>query len=362
MTKRAYNFNAGPAALPLEVLERAQAEIVDFRGTGMSIMEMSHRGKVYEEVHNEAQSRLLSLMGNPKGYKVLFLQGGASTQFSMIPMNFLTEGKTGSYVITGSWGAKSIKEAKLFGETHVAASTENDKFMSVPDLKSIEVPENAAYLHLTSNETIEGNQFQQYPSTGNVPLIVDMSSDILSRNIDITPFGMIYAGAQKNLGPSGVTVIIAREELIAESPKNIPTMLRYDTHYSNNSLYNTPPSYSVYLVNEMLKWIEEQGGTAELEKVNRKKAALIYDTIDRSEGFFQGPVHPDSRSIMNVTFKIGSEELEKQFIKEAEQEGFVGLKGHRSVGGFRASIYNAVPYENCKVLAEFMTHFKQKHA
>lgn len=361
MTKRAYNFNAGPAALPLEVLERAQAQFVDFGGTGMSIMEMSHRGKVYEEVHNEAESRLLSLLGSPKGYKVLFLQGGASTQFAMIPMNFLTEGKTGSYVLSGSWAEKAIKEAKLIGETHIAASAEADKFMSIPELSRIEVPANAAYLHVTSNETIEGSQYQQYPSTGSVPLIVDMSSDILSRQVDVNQFDFIYAGAQKNLGPSGVTVVIAREEMLANSPKHIPTMLRYSTHLSNNSLYNTPPSFSVYIVNEVLKWIEEQGALEGVEKMNRKKAGLIYDTIDGSEGFYRGPVDTGSRSIMNITFRLTSEELEKQFVQESEKEGFVGLKGHRSVGGLRASIYNAVPYENCKALTDFMSHFQKTH-
>lgn len=359
MTKRAYNFNAGPAALPLEVLERAQAEFVDFHNTGMSIMEMSHRGKVYEEVHNEAVTRLLSLLGNPEGYKVLLLQGGASTQFAMIPMNFLSEGKVATYVHSGSWADKAIKEAKLIGETAVLATSAADKFMSIPDLSHVVVPENAAYVHITSNETIEGTQYQSYPETGNVPLIVDMSSDILSRKLDITQFDLIYAGAQKNLGPSGVTIVIAREELIKESPKGVPSMLRYDTHLSNNSLYNTPPSFSVYMVNEVLKWIEEQGGIEGIEANNRKKASLIYDTIDNSDGFYRGPVDQASRSIMNITFRLTSEELEKKFIKESEQEGFIGLKGHRSVGGLRASIYNAVPYDNCKALADFMIRFQK---
>lgn len=276
-------------------------------------------------------------------------------------MNFLTAGKTGSYVLTGSWASKAEKEARLIGETHIAASSENNKFMSIPDLRSIEIPDNAAYLHVTSNETIEGSQYQQYPDTGSVPLIADMSSDILCREFDVNQFDFIYAGAQKNLGPSGVTVVIAREELLAESPKHIPTMLRFSTHAANNSLYNTPPSFSVYMVNEVLKWIEEQGSLAGVEKINREKAGLIYDTIDSSEGFYRGPVEAGSRSIMNITFRLPSEELEKQFIKESEQEGFVGLKGHRSVGGLRASIYNAVPYENVKALADFMNHFQKNH-
>lgn len=361
MSKRAFNFNAGPAALPLEVLERAQAQFVDFQGTGMSIMEMSHRGKVYEGVHNEAASRLLNLLGNPEGYKVLFLQGGASTQFAMLPMNLLTEGKTAGYVKTGSWANKAIKEAKLIGETFVAASSEEDKYMSIPDVSNLALPENAAYLHITSNETIEGTQFQQYPDTGSVPLIADMSSDILCKPFDINQFGMVYAGAQKNLGPSGVTVVIAREELLTNSPKHLPTIFRYDTHTDNNSLYNTPPSFSIYMVNEVLKWIEEQGALAGIEKKNRDKANLLYNTIDNSGGFFRGCANESSRSLMNVTFRLASEDLEKQFIKESEQEGFVGLKGHRSVGGLRASIYNAVPYESIKALVDFMNHFQQKN-
>jgi len=361
MSKRAYNFNAGPAALPLEVLERAQAEFVNFHGTGMSIMEMSHRGAVYEGVHNEASSRLLQLLGNPQGYKVLFLQGGASTQFAMIPMNLLTEGKVGAYVKTGSWANKAIKEAKLIGETHVAASSEEDKYMSIPDLSNLQLPDNAAYLHLTSNETIEGTQFTQYPDTGSVPLIADMSSDILCRPFDLTQFGLVYAGAQKNLGPSGVTVVIAREELVSNSPKHLPSMLRYDIQADNNSLYNTPPSFSIYMVNEVLRWIEEQGGLQAVEQNNRKKADLLYNAIDNSGGFFRGCADLESRSLMNVTFRLANEELEKQFIKQSEQEGFVGLKGHRSVGGLRASIYNAVPYDSIKALVDFMNHFQQQN-
>ncbi|GIO89702.1 MULTISPECIES: 3-phosphoserine/phosphohydroxythreonine transaminase [Paenibacillus] len=358
MSKRAFNFNAGPAALPLEVLERAQAEFVDYRNTGMSIMEMSHRGAVYEAVHNEAQERLLSLLGNPSGYKVLFIQGGASTQFAMIPMNFLGQGQAANYVMTGSWADKALKEAKLIGETHVAASSEESKYMSLPKLADIQLSDNAAYLHLTSNETIEGTQFKDFPDTGAVPLICDMSSDILSRPFDLRRFGMVYAGAQKNLGPSGVAVVIVREDLITDSPKHLPTMLRYNTYLKNNSLYNTPPSFGIYMINEVLKWIEEKGGLAGVQDMNRKKAALIYDAIDNSGGFYRGCVNPDSRSDMNITFRLETEELEKEFVKASEKEGFVGLKGHRSVGGLRASVYNAVPYESCKALVDFMEHFK----
>ncbi|WP_458119576.1 3-phosphoserine/phosphohydroxythreonine transaminase [Paenibacillus sp. Z6-24] len=362
MTKRAYNFNAGPAALPLEVLERAQKEFVDYQGTGMSIMEMSHRGAVYESVHNEAQQRLLSLLGNPEGFKVLFLQGGASTQFAMLPMNLLGEGQTASYVATGSWADKAISEAKLIGETHVAASSEAQNYMQIPALEDIQIPDNAAYLHLTSNETIGGIQYQQFPDTGKVPLIVDMSSDILSRPLDMSQFGMIYAGAQKNLGPSGVTVVVAREELLSDSPKSIPTIMRYSTHLKNNSLYNTPPSFAIYMVNEVLKWIEEQGGLEGVARNNERKASLIYDTIDQSGGFYKGAADIASRSNMNVTFRLPSEELDKAFAKASEQAGFVGLKGHRSVGGLRASIYNAVPYASCEALVEFMKDFQAKNS
>ncbi|KOP66906.1 MFS transporter [Bacillus sp. FJAT-18019] len=361
MSKRAYNFNAGPAALPLEVLERAQAEFVNYGNTGMSIMEMSHRGPVYEAVHNEAQERLLSLLGNPSGYKVLFIQGGASTQFAMIPMNFLGQGQTANYVMSGSWADKAVKEAKLIGETHEAASSKESKYMSLPDLKDMKLSDHAAYLHLTSNETIEGTQFKEFPDTGSVPLICDMSSDILSRPFDLNQFAMVYAGAQKNLGPSGVAVVIVREDMITDS-KHLPTMLRYQTYLANNSLYNTPPSFGIYMINEVLKWIEEKGGLQGVQAMNRKKAGLIYDAIDHSDGFYRGCVNAEARSDMNITFRLANEELEKQFVKESEQAGFVGLKGHRSVGGLRASVYNAVPYESAQALVEFMQQFKSNHS
>lgn len=361
MTKRAYNFNAGPAALPLEVLQQAQEQLVDYAGAGMSIMEMSHRSAIYEQVNEETQSLLRELFGIPSNYKVLFLQGGASTQFAMIPMNLLPAGKVGAYVATGSWADKALKEAKLFGETAVVASSEADKFNRIPDLSNVEIPSNAAYLHVTSNETIEGTQYKQFPVTGDIPLIGDMSSDILSRPVDVSQFGLIYAGAQKNLGPSGVTIVIAREDLVQDSPKSIATMLRYDTHAKNNSLYNTPPSFSVYLVNLMLKWVQSRGGVAAMEQYNRDKTQLIYDTIDQSGGFYRGFADAGSRSAMNLTFRIHSEELEKLFVKESEANGFVGLKGHRSVGGLRASTYNAVPLESCKALAEFMADFQKRN-
>lgn len=360
MTKRAYNFNAGPAALPLEVLQRAQEELVDYKGIGMSIMEISHRSKEYEAVNDETQQLLLELLELPAGYKVMFLQGGASTQFAMLPMNLLTPGKVASYVMTGSWADKALQEARLIGETHIAASSK-EGVLHIPALSEIELPDNAAYLHVTSNETIAGTQYQQYPDTGSIPLVSDMSSDILSRKFDASKFSLIYAGAQKNLGPSGVTVVIAREELVQNSPKTIPTMLRYSTYFKNNSLYNTPPVYSIYMVGLVLKWIKEKGGLAAIEKQNREKADLIYNAIDQSGGFYQGMAEKDSRSIMNITFKLQSEELEKEFLAESKKSGFVGLNGHRSVGHMRASAYNAVPYESCKALVDFMAEFQRKN-
>lgn len=361
MTKRAYNFNAGPAALPLEVLQQAQQEFVDFKGIGMSIMEISHRSKEYEQVNGETQQLLLELFGLSSGYKVLFLQGGASTQFAMIPMNLLTADKVGAYVMTGSWAEKAYQEAQLFGETFIAASSNESGPLNIPALSDIRVPDNAAYLHVTSNETIAGTQFREFPDTGSVPLIGDMSSDILSRSFDASKFAMIYAGAQKNLGPSGVTVVVAREDFLKDSPKHVPTMLRYSTHIKNDSLYNTPPAYSVYIVNLVLKWIKANGGLSVMEQRNIEKTALVYDTIDNSGGFYEGLATKDSRSIMNITFKLQSEELEKAFIKESEANGFVGLKGHRSVGHLRASTYNAVPYESCKALADFMADFQKRN-
>ncbi|CAM4355613.1 3-phosphoserine/phosphohydroxythreonine transaminase [Paenibacillus tarimensis] len=361
MTNRAYNFNAGPAALPLEVLQQAQEQFVDYHGAGMSIMEMSHRSAAYEQVNNETQALLRELYGISDNYHVLFLQGGASTQFAMFPMNLLAPDRVGAYVMTGSWADKALKEGKLIGETAIAASSEADEYRRIPALSDIVIPERAAYVHITSNETIEGTQFQAYPDTKDVPLIADMSSDILSRPVDVSKFGMIYAGAQKNLGPSGITVVIIRKDLVEASPKTLPTMLRYDTHAKNNSLYNTPPSFSVFMVNLVLKWIQSKGGVEQVAELNRAKTSLIYNAIDQSGGFYKGFAHTESRSMMNVTFRIHSEELEKQFVKEAEQQGFVGLKGHRSVGGLRASTYNAVTHESCQALASFMAEFQKRN-
>lgn len=361
MTKRAYNFNAGPAALPLEVLRQAQEEFVDFRGIGMSIMEISHRSKEYEQVNDEAQALVKELLGVPDGYQVLFLQGGASTQFAMIPMNFLKAGQAAGYVLTGSWADKAVKEAQAIGETYVAGTGQPSGFRRIPAADELEVRPDAAYLHITSNETIAGSQYAAYPDTGSVPLIGDLSSDIMCRPVDVSKFALIYAGAQKNLGPSGVTVVIARDDLLGRAAKALPTMLRYETHVKSKSLYNTPPVYSVYIAGLVLKWIKAQGGLEAMERLNREKAKLIYDAIDGSGGFYSGLVEADSRSLMNITFALGSDELEKQFIRESEQAGFVGLKGHRDVGHMRASAYNAVPYESCKALADFMNDFRERN-
>ncbi|WP_400163574.1 3-phosphoserine/phosphohydroxythreonine transaminase [Brevibacillus sp. TJ4] len=359
---RAYNFNAGPSALPLEVLQKAQQELVDFRGSGMSVMELSHRSATYEEVHNEAIARLRELLAISEDYEVLFLQGGGSLQFSMVPMNFLQPEQKAAYVMTGSWSEKALAEAKQFGQPYEAVSSKESNYRYIPKLDEVRFDPSDAYVHLTSNNTIYGTQWKEFPNTGNVPLIADMSSDILSKRIDVNQFGLIYAGAQKNLGPSGVTVVIIRKDLLEKANKNIPTMLKYSTYAKNNSLYNTPPTFAIYLLGEVLGWVKEIGGIDEIARRNEEKAKLIYDAIDTSNGFYYGHAEAGSRSLMNITFRVKDEELEKQFLAEAKKEGFVGLNGHRSVGGCRASTYNAVPYEACKALSQFMVEFQAKNS
>jgi len=349
---RAFNFNAGPSALPLAVLQKAQAELVDFRGAGMSIMEMSHRGKEYEAVHNEAVSLLKELMGIPADYDVLFLQGGASLQFAMVPMNFLPPGRKAGYILTGAWAEKAYAEAKQFGEVFEAASTKNENYRRIPAVGDLRYAPDSAYVHLTSNNTIFGTEWQTFPDTGAVPLIADMSSDILARPVDVSKFALIYAGAQKNLGPAGVTVVIVRRGLVERANTAVPTMLRYATHAKDNSLYNTPPTFGIYLVGLVLAWVKEQGGLGAIYKRNQDKAGL---------GFYRGHAQQDSRSLMNITFRLASEELEKKFLDEAKKAGFVGLAGHRSVGGCRASAYNAVPVESCRALARFMVEFQKNN-
>ncbi|MFN2746925.1 MULTISPECIES: 3-phosphoserine/phosphohydroxythreonine transaminase [Bacillus] len=355
---RTTNFNAGPAALPLEVLQKAKDEFLDFNGAGMSVMELSHRSKEYDAVHQKAKALLKELMEIPEDYDILFLQGGASLQFSMIPMNFLSAQKTAHFVMTGSWSEKALAEAKVFGNTSIIASSEEDTYSYIPEVA--EIPEDGAYLHLTSNNTIFGTQWQEYPDSP-IPVVADMSSDILSRKIDVSQFDIIYAGAQKNLGPSGVTVVIMKKELLAKENEGIAKILKYSTHAKANSLYNTPPTFAIYMLSLVLEWIKDKGGLAEIEKRNRKKAEILYSAIDESGGFYRGHARPDSRSAMNVTFTLKNDELTKSFIEKAKEEKMSGLGGHRSVGGCRASIYNAVSVEDCEKLAAFMKRFQEEH-
>lgn len=357
---RVMNFNAGPAALPLASLERAQQELLDLGGTGMSVMEHSHRGKAYEAVHNEAIGLVRELLAVPETYDVLFLQGGASQQFAVVPMNLLPAGKSADYVLTGAWSQKAYKEAKTIGTVRLAGTTEKDKkFGRVPRPNELDLDANAAYLHLTSNNTIFGTQWHEFPDAGSVPLVADMSSDIAWRPIDVSKFGLIYAGAQKNLGPSGLVLVIVKKELVAAGRQDIPTIFQYRTHSENNSLYNTPPTFSVYVLRNVLDEIKRTGGLAAMEKVNREKAKLLYDVIDGRSDFYSSPVEKDSRSTMNVVFTLKTPELEAEFLAAAQKRGMIGLKGHRSVGGMRASIYNAVQLDWVKALADFMREFKQ---
>ncbi|MBM4764169.1 3-phosphoserine/phosphohydroxythreonine transaminase [Bacillus sp. B15-48] len=357
---RAYNFNAGPTALPEAVLKKAEQEWMNYNGTGMNVMEMSHRSKPYEEINDTAQSLLRKLLNIPDDYEVLFLQGGASLQFTMVPMNLLEEGKKALYVLTGSWSEKALKEAKKIGATEVVSSGKDGNYKQIPTLDASQLSTDGAYVHITSNNTIYGTQWHNFPDTQSIPLVADMSSDIMCRPIDVSKFGLIYAGAQKNLGPSGVTVVIVKKELLERSKDSLPTMLDYRTQASNNSLYNTPPTLAVYLLKLVLEWADSLGGAAALEKLNKQKADLLYNEIDGSNGFYKGHAELDSRSLMNVTFTLENQELTDAFLAEAKQRGFTGLNGHRSVGGCRASIYNAVPLEHVEVLAQFMKEFRTK--
>ena len=361
MAERVFNFYPGPATLPLPVLEAAREELLSFQSTGMSVMEISHRSKQYENLQNETEARLKRLLNMGDNYKVLFLQGGASTQFAMIPMNFLSPEKTADYLVTGSFAKKAYQEVKSFGRAHLAVDTSSENYCRIPRPEEIKFSADPIYVHLTSNNTIYGTQWQTFPDCGGTPLIADMSSDLLSRSFDPEPFGLIYAGAQKNLGPAGVTIVIIREDLLAKANPDLPTMYRYETFAKNNSLYNTPPTFSIYMVSLVLKWLEDLGGVKQIEQMNKEKAALIYEAIDQSDGFYRGHAEKNSRSLMNVTFRLPSEELENKFVQEATAEGLIGLKGHRSVGGLRASVYNAMSYEGCKTLADFMKDFVAKN-
>jgi phosphoserine aminotransferase len=357
---RIHNFNAGPAALPLSVLEEIQASFLDFNGSGMSITEVSHRSKWFEDVINDAVTRTRRLLGLDARYQVLFLQGGASLQFTMAPMNLVAEGRTADYINTGTWSTKAIKEAQILGKrVHVAGSSEDRNFAYIP--RTLNFTQGAAYVHLTSNNTIKGTQWASFPDTGDVPLVADMSSDIMSRPFDPAPFGLIYAGAQKNIGPAGVCLVIIREDLLARVPDNLPTMLKYSTHAAKNSMYNTPPCFAVYLLQRVLQWLEETvGGLEAMAARNREKAALLYALLDEN-GFYRGTADADSRSLMNVTFRLPSEALEQRFVAEALANGMGGLKGHRSVGGCRASIYNATEVAAVAALADFMRAFAKRN-
>ena len=358
--KRVYNFNPGPATLPLDVLKEAQAEFLDFDETGMSIIEISHRSAAYEKVHNQAKADILQLMNLGDDYDVLFIQGGASLQFAMIPLNFASKEKPGSYVLSGTFSSNAYKEAKILGVGEVAASTKEENFCRVPRQDELKINPNAAYLHVCFNNTIYGTEFHYVPETGNVPLFADMSSDMLSRPVDFKKFSLIYAGVQKNLGPAGVVIVVAKKNFIEKSSDALPTMLRYDTFYKKNSLYNTPPAFSIYIVGKVAAWIKNCGGLEEMQRRNSVKAKILYDAIDSSDGFYRGHAEKNSRSFMNVTFRLPNEDLEKKFVAEALEKNISGVKGHRSVGGMRASIYNAMPVEGVEALADFMNDFRRR--
>jgi len=360
MTRDVYIFNAGPAVMPEPVLEATSKAVLNFADTGMSIMEVSHRDKKFEELLNNTIAGLRRVMGIPDNYKVLFLQGGASLQFSMIPINLLGADKTADYIDTGNWSKNAINQARKVGAVNIAASTKEAKYTRLPKASEIKLTPGAGYCHITSNNTIEGTQWSTFPDTLGAPLIADMSSDILSKRIKVSDFGLIYAGAQKNMGPAGVTAVIIRDDLIGQAPENTPSMLDYKTYADNNSLYNTCPVMAIFVVHEVVKWIEDLGGVTALEKLNQQKAGTIYDILDKSS-FYKGTVEKGSRSKMNIPFRLPNEDLEKEFLAEASKLKLLGLKGHRSVGGIRASLYNALPIEGARKLAEFMVDFEKKH-
>lgn len=357
---RVYNFSAGPAVLPEEVLREAADEMLDYRGTGMSVMEMSHRSKAYETIINEAEADLRELMNIPDNYKVLFLQGGASQQFAMIPMN-LMKNKVADYIITGQWAKKAYQEAQLYGKANAIASSADKTFSYIPDCSDLPISEDADYVYICENNTIYGTKFKELPDTKGKTLVADVSSCFLSEPVDVSKYGIIYGGVQKNIGPAGVVIVIIREDLITEDVlEGTPTMLRYKTHADNKSLYNTPPAYGIYVCGKVFKWLKSKGGLAAMKEYNEKKAAILYDFLDQSQ-LFKGTVEKKDRSLMNVPFVTGNDELDALFVKEAKAAGFENLKGHRSVGGMRASIYNAMPIEGVEKLVAFMREFEEAH-
>ncbi|MDR3270862.1 MAG: 3-phosphoserine/phosphohydroxythreonine transaminase [Peptococcaceae bacterium] len=357
--ERVFNFNPGPATLPYEVLKQVQDELLDYAGTGMSVMEISHRSKDFEAVIAEAESLMKELIGGADQYRVLFLGGGASTQFAGVPLNLVTPGREADYIVTGSFAEKAYEEADKLIKANLAFTTKPEKHNRIPKKEEIQLSADPVYVHLCSNNTICGTQWQSFPDFNGIPLVVDMSSDMLARPFDISKFSVVYAGAQKNLGPSGVTIVIVRNDVLEQVNKQIPTMLRYDIHAKNDSMYNTPPCFSIYIVNLILRWLKQNGGLPAMEKRNQEKSALVYGAIDASAGFYRGHAVKEDRSLMNVTYRLPSEELEKSFVAEAKKQGLIGLGGHRSVGGIRASIYNAMTLAGCQTLAQFMQEFQR---
>jgi len=355
--ERVYNFSAGPSALPLPVLEKASKELVNTNNSGMSVMEMSHRSKAFQDIIDEAEKLLRELMSIPDNYHVLFLQGGASTQFAMVPLNLFSKSKKADFVNTGMWSKKAISEAKRYGTVNVVASSEDKVFSYIPELDKSKFSKDADYFHITVNNTIYGTRYTSLPDTGDVPLVTDMSSSILSQVYDVTKFGLIYAGAQKNIGPAGLTIVIVRKDLTGKAMDGTPTMLNYQIHAENGSMYNTPPTFAIYIAMLVFQWLKDLGGVAEIEKINIEKAGLLYDFLDNSK-LFRGTVVAKDRSLMNVPFILPTEELNQKFIKEAKEAGLVNLAGHRSVGGMRASIYNPMPIEGVKALVAFMEKFE----
>lgn len=355
--ERVYNFSAGPSMLPLEVLERAQKELLNYGESGQSVMEMSHRSKEYKAIIDRAEATLREIMEIPDNYKVLFLQGGASTQFAMIPLNLFSDKKVADYVNTGQWSKKAIAEAKRYGTINVVGDSSDKTFTYIPELDPSTFTPDADYFHITMNNTIYGTKYTELPQTGNVPLVADISSMALSEVIDVSKFGLLYAGAQKNIGPAGLTIVIIREDLIGKAMDITPTMLKYDIHAKEGSMYNTPPTYSIYISKLVYEWVKEKGGVAAVQKINEQKAAIFYDYLDNS-AMFKGTVVPKDRSLMNIPFVTGNEDLDSKFVKEATSAGFINLKGHRSVGGMRASIYNAMPIEGIEKLIDFMKEFE----
>lgn len=358
---RVYNFSAGPAILPEEVLKKAAEQMLDYGGSGQSVMEMSHRSKEYQAIIDSCEASLREVMNIPDNYKVLFLQGGASMQFAMVPLNLMKKGKA-DFVLTGQWATKAYKEAQRFGAANAVASSKDKTFSYIPELDSSKFDKDADYFHICLNNTIYGTKFPKLPETGNVPLVADMSSCILSEPVDVSKFGLIYAGAQKNMGPAGLTVVIIREDLVPEFPEDskVPTMLQYKTHVDNGSMFNTPPTYAIYILGLVLEWIKGKGGLSAMKEINEKKSKIIYDFLDNSK-MFKATVQGEDRSLMNIPFVTGNEELDAKFVAEAKKNGFVNIKGHRSVGGMRASIYNAMPIEGCEKLVAFMAEFEKNN-